>query len=65
MRRALFVLLCGAAVLSGAGIRVDSGVRSGSVVSGHYDSLLAKLIVHGEDRNQALRRARAARSARR
>ncbi|WP_163164907.1 biotin carboxylase N-terminal domain-containing protein [Arthrobacter sp. Alg241-R88] len=45
---------------TGAGIRVDSGVRSGSVVSGHYDSLLAKLIVHGEDRNQALRRARAA-----
>lgn len=45
---------------TGPGIRVDSGVRSGSVVSGHYDSLLAKLIVHGEDRPQALRRARAA-----
>jgi acetyl-CoA/propionyl-CoA carboxylase biotin carboxyl carrier protein len=39
---------------------VDSGVRSGSVVPGEYDSLLAKLIVRGEDRQQALRRARAA-----
>jgi acetyl-CoA/propionyl-CoA carboxylase, biotin carboxylase, biotin carboxyl carrier protein len=45
---------------TGAGIRVDSGVRSGSVVPGEYDSLLAKLIVHGEDRPQALRRAAAA-----
>lgn len=45
---------------TGAGIRVDTGVRSGSVVPGEYDSLLAKLIVHGEDRPQALRRAAAA-----
>ena len=45
---------------TGPGIRVDSGVRSGSSVPGEYDSLLAKLIVHGEDRAQALRRARAA-----
>ncbi|MDQ4047267.1 MAG: acetyl-/propionyl-CoA carboxylase subunit alpha, partial [Actinomycetota bacterium] len=45
---------------TGAGVRVDSGVRSGSVVPGEYDSLLAKLIVHGEDRPQALRRAAAA-----
>ena len=45
---------------TGAGIRVDSGVRSGSVVPGEYDSLLAKLIVHGQDRPQALRRAAAA-----
>lgn len=45
---------------TGPGIRVDSGVRSGSVVPGDYDSLMAKLIVHGEDRPQALRRARAA-----
>lgn len=45
---------------TGPGIRVDSGVRSGSVVPGEYDSLLAKLIVHGEDRPQALRRAKAA-----
>ncbi len=45
---------------TGAGIRVDTGVRSGSTVPGEYDSLMAKLIVHGEDRPQALRRARAA-----
>ncbi|MBX7444149.1 MULTISPECIES: biotin carboxylase N-terminal domain-containing protein [unclassified Arthrobacter] len=45
---------------TGAGIRVDSGVRSGSVVPSEYDSLMAKLIVHGADRAQALRRARAA-----
>jgi acetyl-CoA/propionyl-CoA carboxylase biotin carboxyl carrier protein len=45
---------------TGAGIRVDSGVRSGSEVPGEYDSLMAKLIVRGEDRNQALRRARVA-----
>ncbi|HEY4615184.1 MAG TPA: biotin/lipoyl-containing protein, partial [Citricoccus sp.] len=45
---------------TGAGIRVDTGVRSGSVVPGEYDSMLAKLIVWGEDRQQAVRRARAA-----
>ncbi len=45
---------------TGPGLRVDSGVRSGSTVPGEYDSLLAKLIVHGEDRPQALRRAKAA-----
>ncbi|NVN00311.1 biotin carboxylase N-terminal domain-containing protein [Arthrobacter sp. SDTb3-6] len=45
---------------TGSGIRVDSGVRSGSTVPGDYDSLLAKLIVHGADRAQALRRARTA-----
>jgi acetyl-CoA/propionyl-CoA carboxylase biotin carboxyl carrier protein len=45
---------------TGPGIRVDSGVRSGSIVPGDYDSLMAKLIVRGDDRQQALRRARAA-----
>lgn len=45
---------------TGAGIRVDTGVRSGSVVPPDYDSMLAKLIVWGEDRQQALRRSRAA-----
>ncbi len=45
---------------TGAGIRVDTGVRSGSTVPAEYDSLMAKLIVHGEDRAQALRRARIA-----
>ncbi len=45
---------------TGSGIRVDSGVRSGSIVPPFYDSLIAKLVVHGKDRTQALRRARIA-----
>lgn len=45
---------------TGAGVRVDSGVRSGSTVPGDYDSLMAKLIVHGADRAQAIRRAKMA-----
>ncbi|KRE81919.1 biotin carboxylase N-terminal domain-containing protein [Arthrobacter sp. Soil763] len=45
---------------TGPGIRLDSGVRSGSFVPPQFDSLLAKLIVTGADRQQALRRARRA-----
>ncbi|MEZ2391903.1 biotin carboxylase N-terminal domain-containing protein [bacterium RCC_150] len=45
---------------TGPGIRVDTGVRSGSVVAPQFDSLLAKLIVTGADRQQAQRRARRA-----
>ena len=45
---------------TGPGVRMDAGVRTGSQVPGAFDSLMAKLIVWGEDRNQALRRARAA-----
>lgn len=41
-----------------AGLRVDSGIRSGSVVSPYYDSMLAKLIVHAQDRNGAIRKLR-------
>ncbi len=37
----------------GPGVRVDSGVRSGSEVTVHYDSMLAKVIVHAPDRDQA------------
>jgi acetyl-CoA/propionyl-CoA carboxylase biotin carboxyl carrier protein len=44
----------------GPGVRVDSGVESGSVVGGAFDSLLAKIIIVGEDRTQALERARRA-----
>jgi acetyl-CoA carboxylase biotin carboxylase subunit len=44
----------------GDGVRVDTHVQSGSVVPPFYDSLLAKLIVHGRDRDDALTRARAA-----
>jgi acetyl-CoA/propionyl-CoA carboxylase, biotin carboxylase, biotin carboxyl carrier protein len=45
---------------SGPGIRVDSGIEPGDEVSGAFDSLLAKLIVTGADRIQALERARRA-----
>lgn len=36
-------------------VRVDSGVRDGDTISPHYDSMVAKLIVHGETREAALR----------
>ncbi|CAN5510338.1 biotin carboxylase N-terminal domain-containing protein [soil metagenome] len=45
---------------SGPGVRVDSGVEQGDVISGAFDSMLAKLIVTGADRPQALQRARRA-----
>ena len=37
-------------------VRVDSGVREGDVISPYYDSMLAKLIVHGANREEALAR---------
>jgi len=40
----------------GKGVRVDSGVRAGSVVTIYYDSLLAKVITHGENREEARER---------
>jgi acetyl-CoA/propionyl-CoA carboxylase, biotin carboxylase, biotin carboxyl carrier protein len=45
---------------SGPGIRLDSGVGAGTRVGGQFDSLLAKLIVTGRDRDQAIERARRA-----
>ncbi|KQO99404.1 acetyl/propionyl/methylcrotonyl-CoA carboxylase subunit alpha [Leifsonia sp. Leaf264] len=45
---------------SGPGIRVDTGIQAGDVISGSFDSLLAKLIVTGADREEALDRARRA-----
>jgi acetyl-CoA/propionyl-CoA carboxylase biotin carboxyl carrier protein len=45
---------------SGPGIRVDSGFRAGDVIGGNFDSLLAKLIVTGRDRAEALERSRRA-----
>jgi acetyl-CoA/propionyl-CoA carboxylase, biotin carboxylase, biotin carboxyl carrier protein len=41
---------------SGPGVRVDSGVVTGSEISPLYDPMIAKLIVHGVDREQARRR---------
>ncbi len=43
-----------------AAVRVDAGVREGDAISPHYDSMVAKLIVWGEDRAQALARLDAA-----
>jgi acetyl-CoA carboxylase biotin carboxylase subunit len=45
---------------SGEGVRVDSGYAAGTTVTPSYDSLMAKLIVHGRDRADALAKARAA-----
>ncbi|WBB65717.1 biotin carboxylase N-terminal domain-containing protein [Micromonospora sp. WMMD812] len=44
----------------GAGVRVDSGYVNGNTVTPFYDSLMAKLIVSGADRAEAIERARAA-----
>jgi pyruvate carboxylase subunit A len=45
---------------SGPGVRVDSGFGPGSEVPPNYDSLIAKLIVHGADRAETIARARRA-----
>jgi acetyl-CoA carboxylase, biotin carboxylase subunit len=44
----------------GLGIRVDSGLYSGYSVPPHYDSMISKLIVHGNNRNECLMRLRRA-----
>ncbi|CAB4621701.1 MAG: ATP-grasp domain-containing protein [Actinobacteria bacterium] len=45
---------------TGPGIRVDAGFRNGDVIGGNFDSLLAKLIVTGSTRQEALERSRRA-----
>jgi acetyl-CoA/propionyl-CoA carboxylase biotin carboxyl carrier protein len=45
---------------SGPGIRVDAGVEAGDPVDGRFDSMFAKLVVSGADRDEALHRARRA-----
>lgn len=45
---------------SGPGIRLDSGVCEGSIIPGYFDSMIAKLIVTGATREQAVQRARRA-----
>ncbi len=44
----------------GIGVRIDDGVRQGDEISGDYDSMIAKLIVHAGDREEALARSRRA-----
>ena len=45
------------------GVRVDTGVAEGGEIPMYYDSMIAKLIVHGTDRADAIRRMRAAMDA--
>ncbi|MBA3059841.1 MAG: ATP-grasp domain-containing protein [Gammaproteobacteria bacterium] len=42
------------------GVRIDAGIEEGSEVSPYYDPMVAKVIVHGRDRDDAIRRLRAA-----
>ena len=51
------------AARGGQDVRVDSGVREGDAISPFYDSMVAKLIVHGDTREQALARLDAALAA--
>lgn len=44
----------------GPGIRIDTAMHQDAVISSHYDSLIAKLIAHGNDRPEALARMRRA-----
>ena len=44
----------------GFGVRVDSVMQTGAVVSPHYDSMIAKLITHGRDRQECMARMRRA-----
>ncbi|MDJ0959887.1 MAG: acetyl-CoA carboxylase biotin carboxylase subunit [Acidimicrobiia bacterium] len=48
---------------AGLGVRVDSGVRSGSSISQYYDNMIAKLVVWGRDRDEAMARGRRCLSA--
>jgi len=43
-----------------AGVRIDHGVQEGDVISPFYDPMVAKVIAHGRDRDDAIRRLRAA-----
>lgn len=45
---------------TGPGVRVDAGISAGDVIGGNFDSLLAKVIITGETRTEALERARRA-----
>jgi acetyl-CoA carboxylase biotin carboxylase subunit len=44
----------------GFGVRVDSAMESNALVVPHYDSMIAKLITHGRDRQEAMARMRRA-----
>ena len=44
----------------GKGVRIDSAIYSGYTVPPYYDSMLAKLIVHAKNRDEAIRKMRSA-----
>jgi len=48
---------------AGGGVRVDTGVEEGGEIPMYYDSMIAKLIVHGADRNEAIAKMREALNA--
>jgi len=48
------------ALPGGPGVRVDTAAYNGCVIPSHYDSLIAKLIVHGRDRSEAIARMKRA-----
>ena len=50
-------------VPAGGGVRVDTGVEEGGEIPMYYDSMIAKLIVHGADRSDAIAKMRAALNA--
>jgi propionyl-CoA carboxylase alpha chain len=52
-----------AAAVPAVGVRVDTGVEEGGEIPMYYDSMIAKLIVHGRDRNDAIGRMREALNA--
>lgn len=45
---------------AGPGVRLDSGVEAGSLIPEQFDSMMAKLVIHGDSRAQVLARARRA-----
>jgi len=56
-------LVSGLSFPEGEGIRIDTHLQEGDRIPPHYDSMVAKLIVHAADRTQAIERARAALAA--
>ncbi|KAJ2238074.1 hypothetical protein H4R99_000564 [Coemansia sp. RSA 1722] len=46
--------------LASSDVRIETGVRTGDTISVHYDPMIAKLVVHGDDRADALRKLRTA-----
>jgi propionyl-CoA carboxylase alpha chain len=56
-------MFAAAAVPAEGGVRVDTGVTEGGEIPMHYDSMIAKLIVHGRDRSDAIAKMREALNA--